>query len=121
MCGPDAADSESIAALTAGLIAEAKACFAAAGLSVVPDEEFTANLSVFTSKPVEGQSRAGGSTWQSVSWPGIGGDGLPERRDRAARAVARRADAAECARVQQRMARFIRGRRTSAPWTRRLC
>jgi len=110
MCGPDAADKESIAALTAGLIAEAKACFAAAGLSVVPDEEFTANLSVFTSKPVEGQSRAGGSTWQSVS-RGLGSvetdflngeivllgrlHGVPTPLN---------------VRVQQRMARFIRGR-----------
>jgi len=67
MCGPAPADTESVRTLTARLIAEGRACFAAAELSVTPDEEFAANVGVISSKPVEGQGRAGGSTWQSVT------------------------------------------------------
>ncbi|MDR1999312.1 MAG: hypothetical protein LBQ06_05140 [Frankiaceae bacterium] len=108
MCGPDPADKASAAALAAGMIAEARACFAAAGLTVIPDEQFAANVGVITARPVEGQSRAGGSTWQSVA-RGLGSvetdylngeiallgrlHGVPTPLN---------------VRVQQRMARFIR-------------
>ncbi len=46
---------------------EARDCFAAAGLSLTPDEEFRAALAGrYTPVAVNGKERQGGSTWQSV-------------------------------------------------------
>lgn len=108
MCGPSNPDKESVATLTAGLIAEAKACFESAGLSIVSDDDFAANLSVFTTKPVEGQSRAGGSTWQSVTrgLSSVETDYLNGEIAMLGRALALPTPLNE--RVQQRMAQFIR-------------
>lgn len=70
MCGPEASDADKpiLAEIRARAAAEAKACFEAAGMSQISDEEWTAHHrdSGMQRKPVEGQGRAGGSTWQSV-------------------------------------------------------
>jgi 2-dehydropantoate 2-reductase len=45
---------------------EASACFGAAGWTVTDASEYQAGTSGFQIVPVEGRSRSGGSTWQSV-------------------------------------------------------
>jgi 2-dehydropantoate 2-reductase len=72
MCGPETADyaqahKDAVRTVSRAAMAEGRACFEAAGLSVVSDEEFTANSAHMRSLPVGGQGRAGGSTWQSVT------------------------------------------------------
>lgn len=71
MCGPEpqgeaAERCERIRALA---MDEARACFAAANLSIVTPQEWDERQSPqrMRAKPVEGQSRSGGSTWQSVT------------------------------------------------------
>jgi 2-dehydropantoate 2-reductase len=53
----------------AAAIAEARACFAAAGLDVAPDEEDAARRaeSGMRMQPIDGERRVGGSTWQSLA------------------------------------------------------
>ena len=46
---------------------EAVACFAAAGLAVVDDAAYDAEVSGYSARPVGGRERQGGSTWQSVA------------------------------------------------------
>jgi 2-dehydropantoate 2-reductase len=70
MCGPDAteADKPVLAQIRASAAAEAKACFAAAGMTQITDEDWATHQRTagMNRKPVEGQARSGGSTWQSV-------------------------------------------------------
>lgn len=47
--------------------AEARACFAAANLSCSSEAEDAARRTGFESKPIEGATRSGGSTWQSLA------------------------------------------------------
>jgi 2-dehydropantoate 2-reductase len=70
LCGHDlsAADLRVIAELDQQLRDEAVACFAAAGIGWVDDEEWLARRNNQVSwTPVEGRDRAGGSTWQSLA------------------------------------------------------
>ncbi|RIX31004.1 ketopantoate reductase family protein [Amnibacterium setariae] len=60
-------DEEGAARLDALARAEAEACFAAAGLAVVDDERYAADISGYSAQAVGGRGRAGGSTWQSVT------------------------------------------------------
>lgn len=70
MCGPDPseADKPVLAQIRALATAEAKVCFDAAGMTQIADEDWATHqkTSGMNRKPVEGQSRSGGSTWQSV-------------------------------------------------------
>ncbi|MCW2603825.1 MAG: 2-dehydropantoate 2-reductase, partial [Pseudonocardiales bacterium] len=70
MCGPDATDADKpvLAEIRARATAEAKACFDAAGMTQISDAEWADHqkTSGMNRAPVEGQSRSGGSTWQSV-------------------------------------------------------
>ncbi len=47
--------------------AEARTCFAAANLSCSTEAEDAARRTGFESKPIEGATRSGGSTWQSLA------------------------------------------------------
>lgn len=47
--------------------AEARACFAAANLSCSTEAEDAVRRTGFESKPIEGATRSGGSTWQSLA------------------------------------------------------
>jgi 2-dehydropantoate 2-reductase len=113
MCGPEgaeysAAHTDAVRAITRGAMAEARACFAAAGMSLVEDEEFAANLAEQVSLPVDGQGRSGGSTWQSVT-RGLGAvetDFLNGEVALLGRTFGVPTPMNE--RIQQRMARFIR-------------
>jgi len=70
LCGHDlsAADLRVITELDQQLRDEAVACFAAAGISWVDDDEWLARRNNQVSwTPVEGRDRAGGSTWQSLA------------------------------------------------------
>jgi 2-dehydropantoate 2-reductase len=53
--------------LDAAARAEGQACFAAAGLSWIPAAEEASRRAVLDLRPVAGQPRAGGSTWQSLA------------------------------------------------------
>lgn len=70
MCGPDASDADKpvLGEIRARASAEARACFDAAGMTQIADEDWATHqkTSGMNRKPVEGQSRSGGSTWQSV-------------------------------------------------------
>lgn len=70
LCGPDASevDKPILAQIRATATAEAKACFDAAGMTQIADEDWANHQRTagMNRKPVEGQSRSGGSTWQSV-------------------------------------------------------
>jgi 2-dehydropantoate 2-reductase len=58
---------QDLAEVRSRLTAEAMACFAAAGWPVIDRDEYRAAVSGrFASAPIEGRSRQGGSTWQSV-------------------------------------------------------
>lgn len=46
---------------------EGLACFAAAGLSTISSEEDATRRAGFESRPIAGQQRSGGSTWQSLA------------------------------------------------------
>lgn len=46
---------------------EALACFAAARLPVIGDDEYAAEITGYSAQPVGGRRREGGSTWQSVA------------------------------------------------------
>lgn len=63
LCGPAA--RRSVVAERAR--AEARACFAAAGLSVTTDAEDAARREGLESKPIAGARRGGGSSWQSLA------------------------------------------------------
>jgi 2-dehydropantoate 2-reductase len=63
LCGPAARTSE----LDGRARAEARACFAAAGLSCASESEVVARRVGFVVKPIEGAARSGGSTWQSLA------------------------------------------------------
>lgn len=63
LCGPEARRSE----LARAAQAEARACFAAAGLSITSDDEDAARRAGFASQPIAGARRGGGSTWQSLA------------------------------------------------------
>jgi 2-dehydropantoate 2-reductase len=63
LCGPAARSSE----LAERARSEARACFAAAGLSCTTDAEDAARRAGFESKPIAGKPRLGGSTWQSLA------------------------------------------------------
>ena len=52
--------------------AEGLACYAAAGLSTISDDEDAARRSVWKLQPIAGRTRSGGSTWQSLA-RGTGG------------------------------------------------
>jgi len=62
LCGPAARNSE----IAARARAEARECFAAANLSCTTDEEDFARRAGYQSKPIGTETRAGGSTWQSL-------------------------------------------------------
>jgi len=47
--------------------AEGLACYAAAGLSTISDDEDAARRSVWKLEPIAGRTRSGGSTWQSLA------------------------------------------------------
>jgi 2-dehydropantoate 2-reductase len=47
--------------------AEGLACYAAAGLSTISDDEDAARRSVWKLQPIAGRTRSGGSTWQSLA------------------------------------------------------
>ena len=59
--GSDAAN-----ALIAGATAEAEAAYAAAGIDVAAPEESEAKRALMKYRPINGQRRGGGSTWQSI-------------------------------------------------------
>ena len=63
LSGPDARKSP----LAERARAEARACFAAAGLSCTTEAEDLGRRTGHASKPIAGVSRAGGSTWQSLT------------------------------------------------------
>ncbi len=63
LCGPAGRQSKAAAAARA----EGVACYAAAGLSTTTPEEDAARWSLMTSRPIEGRTRGGGSTWQSLA------------------------------------------------------
>ena len=63
LCGPDARRS----VIAERARAEARACFAAAGLSTTTDAEDAARRAGFDSKLIAGAARDGGSTWQSLA------------------------------------------------------
>jgi 2-dehydropantoate 2-reductase len=63
LCGPAARRSP----LAERARAEARECFAAAGLSCTTEAEDRARRSPFESRPIAGATREGGSTWQSLA------------------------------------------------------
>ncbi len=63
LCGPDVRRS----VIAERARAEARACFAAAGLSTTTDAEDAARRAGFESKLIAGVARDGGSTWQSLA------------------------------------------------------
>jgi 2-dehydropantoate 2-reductase len=63
LCGPAARTS----AIADRARAEARACFAAANLSCSTEAEDAARRAGYASKPIEGATRSGGSTWQSLA------------------------------------------------------
>jgi 2-dehydropantoate 2-reductase len=63
LCGPEARQSE----LAARARAEARACYAAAGLSCTSEADDAARRVHLTSRPIAGATRSGGSTWQSLA------------------------------------------------------
>ena len=65
LCGHG--DEDGAARLDALVRAEAEACFAAAGLAVVDDERYAADIAGYSAQAVGGRGRAGGSTWQSLA------------------------------------------------------
>jgi len=69
LCGHDLADDEAAAlAHVEGLVrAEGVAAYRAADLSFVEDAEYDASLRGYEARPVGGEERGGGSTWQSVA------------------------------------------------------
>jgi 2-dehydropantoate 2-reductase len=71
MCGLDlnAEDEAIVATVRSQAIDEARACFAAAGQSILSPAEWDARNSgeLMGRRPVEGAERAGGSTWQSLT------------------------------------------------------
>ncbi len=71
MCGLDLSgeDAAIVGAVRAQAVDEARACFAAAGQSVIsPQECYVLNSGdLMQRRPVEGAERAGGSTWQSIT------------------------------------------------------
>lgn len=71
MCGPDLSGEAAAAyeEVRKQAMAEARACFAEAGLSVVTPAEWDTRQdpAIMHSEAVEGQPRWGGSTWQSVT------------------------------------------------------
>jgi 2-dehydropantoate 2-reductase len=65
LCGPDSGDgADRLDRLARD---EALACFGAAGLPVVDDERYAAEVSGYSAQPVGGRERSGGSTWQSIA------------------------------------------------------
>jgi 2-dehydropantoate 2-reductase len=69
LCGHDLSDEEArqVAELDARARAEAEAVYAAAGIGWASDDEWTARRGLQVQwAPVEGRSRTGGSTWQSL-------------------------------------------------------
>lgn len=62
LCGPTARNSK----LATRARAEARECFSAAGLSCTIDAEDAARRAGYQSRPIAGETRAGGSTWQSL-------------------------------------------------------
>lgn len=71
MCGPDLTGDAAAAyeQIRKQAMAEARECFARAGMSIVSPAEWDARQdpATMSQKPVEGVSRSGGSTWQSVT------------------------------------------------------
>ncbi|MEJ7597756.1 MAG: 2-dehydropantoate 2-reductase N-terminal domain-containing protein [Kofleriaceae bacterium] len=63
LAGPEARKSP----LAERARAEARSCFAAAGLSCTTEAEDGVRRAGYSSKPIAGVSRAGGSTWQSLT------------------------------------------------------
>ena len=63
LCGPEARRSP----LAERARAEARACYAAAGLSCTTEAEDRARRAPFESKPIAGATRSGGSSWQSLA------------------------------------------------------
>ena len=70
MCGPEASEEDKpiLAEVRARAAAEGRAAFEAAGMSQISDEDWNTHQKTagMNRKPVEGQARSGGSTWQSV-------------------------------------------------------
>jgi 2-dehydropantoate 2-reductase len=64
--GSRARNGDALGSVVSRMRAEATACFAAAGWTVTPTEQFRAEASAFQIATVNGRSRSGGSTWQSV-------------------------------------------------------
>jgi 2-dehydropantoate 2-reductase len=69
MCGPDLSpeDDAVVAGVRRQAVDEARACFAAAGQSIIGPDEWDARRAAVSSRPVEGEERAGSSTWQSIT------------------------------------------------------
>lgn len=63
LCGPEARRSP----LAERARAEARACYAAAGLSCTTEAEDKVRRAPFESKPIAGATRQGGSSWQSLA------------------------------------------------------
>src|SRR5262249_31837078 len=64
----DEAGVAAVRELSAAARAEAEACFAAAGIDWVHDDEWTAHRGdQVEHRPVEGRLRGGGSSWQSLA------------------------------------------------------
>ncbi len=63
LCGPPARQGD----LAERARAEARACFAAAGLACATEAEDHASRAGYQSKPIAGATRSGGSTWQSLA------------------------------------------------------
>jgi 2-dehydropantoate 2-reductase len=63
----DSPEAQTLATVRAALVAEARACFDAGGLSLTDTAEFDEHKAKSWFEPVEGQSRTAGSTWQSVA------------------------------------------------------
>lgn len=63
LCGPPARQGD----LADRARAEARACFAAAGLACATEAEDHASRAGYQSKPIAGATRSGGSTWQSLA------------------------------------------------------
>jgi 2-dehydropantoate 2-reductase len=59
-------DSDAAKMLIAGATAEAEAVYVAAGIDVAAPEEDAAKRALMRYRPINGQRRGGGSTWQSV-------------------------------------------------------
>jgi len=63
LCGPEATAGEFIMKLRS----EATACYEAAGIEAIPLPELQARAAAITMGQIEGQSRWGGSSWQSLA------------------------------------------------------